>query len=127
MKEMKKKVGCESASLWLLEDDKIVPYIFAGPKGQELEGIELALGEGICGQCIQTGEAIISNDPANEVKWARKTDEQTGYQTRNLICMPITINDECVGCIELLNKEEDFTAEDIRACEELIEVLVEEL
>ena len=33
-------------------------------------------------------------------------DEQTGYETRTILCMPITIRGQVIGVVEMVNKKE---------------------
>ena len=36
----------------------------------------------------------------------KAVDEQTGYETRTILCMPITIRGQVIGVVEMVNKKE---------------------
>ncbi len=123
IQRIKEEIGCDAASMWLIEEESIYPYYFSGPKGDKLDEIKLQLDQGVCGYCISHQESIVVNDVTKDKRWYKIADDTTGYSTKNLICVPIVKDDKCIGCIELLNKEEDFTADDLKRCNELVNIL----
>lgn len=46
--------------------------------------------------------------------WNPDVDMQTGFQTRNILCAPLLVQDRTIDVLEVLNKEDPggFTAED---------------
>lgn len=128
VKAMQQYVGCDASSVWLIEDDEIRPYIMYGSAYEKLEAVSLSMGSGICGYCIDHNEEIISNDLLNDTRWNQFVDQKTGFTTKNLMCLPITIEDEVYGCVELVNKREGkFTEDDVAYCKKMIQELIEYL
>ena len=67
------------------------------------EDIELDLGEGIAGWVAQHLEPALVNDVQNDARFFRGADRTSSFTTRNLICAPITYQDELLGVVSALN------------------------
>ncbi len=69
---------------------------------------------GIAGHVFQTGDAVIANDPYNHPKFDPTTDQNTGFKTERLMCVPITtMRGQRIGVAQSLNKETDFDEENL--------------
>lgn len=53
--------------------------------------IRFPIGTGIAGAVALTGEALNIPNAYNDERFNRHIDQQTGYTTKNLLCMPIFI------------------------------------
>ncbi|UYV77686.1 hypothetical protein LAZ67_15001937 [Cordylochernes scorpioides] len=62
------------------------------------------IGTGIAGHVAQTGESLNIPDAYNDKRFNRTIDHQTGYTTRNLLCMPIFIRGHLIGVVQMVNK-----------------------
>lgn len=82
-------------------------------QGEQKE-IRFPLNVGIAGECISSGRPLNIEDAYNHPKFNREIDQYTGYQTRNLLCIPMTNHaEEVIGCFEVINKRHGvFTAAD---------------
>jgi Nif-specific regulatory protein len=71
---------------------------------------------GIVGQVIQTGQPrmVDVQSESDQKEVYRQVDQQLGYQTRSLLCVPLRgRGGKLLGAFELINKREaNFTAED---------------
>ncbi len=78
--------------------------------------IRFPANAGIAGECFATGVPISINDAYLDKRFNPAVDKGTGYQTRNILCMPIaTKGGNKVGVMEILNKKEGvFTVGDQR-------------
>ncbi|KQC10544.1 MAG: hypothetical protein APR54_03075 [Candidatus Cloacimonas sp. SDB] len=116
LSESERIFSVEGTSI-LLEDiktGKLYFYFATGEKGEILKSIQMEPGEGICGYVFQTGKALIENDPAQSSLFSDKVDIASEFKTRNLICVPLQIEDKIIGVLELINKiETDFNNEDM--------------
>jgi adenylate cyclase len=76
---------------------------------------------GIAGECFTTGNCINIDDAYRDQRFNQAVDKDTGYRTRNILCMPIaTRGGNKVGVMEILNKKDGaFTAGDQRRLEAL--------
>ena len=67
--------------------------------------IRFPLSEGIAGEVARTHAAINIPEAYTDSRFNRAIDEQTGYRTYSILCMPMTSSDgRLIGVIEVLNK-----------------------
>lgn len=92
--------------------------------GKALE-LRLPIDAGIAGQVAQTGECLNIPDAYRHPLFNKDIDRETGYCTRNILCMPIfsTKGDRVVAVVQLLNKAGDrpFDGEDEQRFREFAE------
>jgi signal transduction histidine kinase len=109
-------LNCEAGSLFMvdLQTDELVFEVVLGPVAANLQGRRLAPGTGLVGQAVQTGKPVIANDAKRRKEWFGKTDEQTGFDTQDLLVVPMRIQDRVIGVIEVINKKDGapFTLSD---------------
>ena len=78
--------------------------------GEERLEIRVRIGKGsIAGSVADTGEYLNIPDAYSSDLFNRKTDEETGYRTRSILCMPVLnkTQEEVVAVVQLLNKLDD--------------------
>lgn len=81
---------------------------------QSLE-IRLPLDKGIAGYVATTGQGLNIPDAYADERFSQETDQQTGYRTRNILCMPVmNSKGRVVAIAQLLNKagSQPFSTED---------------
>lgn len=83
--------------------------IVAGVEETLLKGISLARGEGIAGYVAETGKSILAPDVANDPRFSPRADQQTGFLTKSIACLPLQAHGQVVGVIEVVNVR-DFEA-----------------
>ncbi len=88
------------------ERGRLLFYAIAGEKSSKLTTFELVEGEGIVGGCIEKRSTIVSNDAGHDPKFSQRADETTGFITRSILCVPLLVDDKCVGALEMVNKKE---------------------
>jgi signal transduction histidine kinase/GAF domain-containing protein len=75
-------------------------------QGGEPTEIRLRVGQGIAGSVAQSAETINLVDAYEDPRFSRAVDEQTGYRTRSLLCVPIyDRNLTVIAVIQCLNKQ----------------------
>ncbi|XP_050665693.1 dual 3',5'-cyclic-AMP and -GMP phosphodiesterase 11-like isoform X2 [Leptidea sinapis] len=82
---------------------------------EQLEEIRIPWGSGIVGYVAESGEPVNIPDAYKDERFNHDIDQQTGYKTRSLLCMPIKdINGEVIGVAQVINKQNDgiFTPTD---------------
>ncbi|MBF0382972.1 MAG: response regulator [Magnetococcales bacterium] len=101
---IQKYLQSEGASLFLIENDgkEVVCCACAGPV--DIKGLRLQYGEGIVGKSIMENRSIIVQDTGKNSDFSKRVDDSTGYETKTLMCVPIRINDEIIGALEIINK-----------------------
>jgi sigma-B regulation protein RsbU (phosphoserine phosphatase) len=99
-----KFVQAEGGALFLLEEkfSTLVCKASAGPV--DIRGIRVKSGEGVVGQCVTHNTSRIVKDVRQDANFDHSVDESTGFQTRSILCTPMTVNKQKVGAIELVNK-----------------------
>jgi Nif-specific regulatory protein len=85
--------------------------------------IQIPKNAGVVGQVFGSGEPARVDDDvrAEQQKINRSVDDELGFKTRNLLCVPIiNTKGETIGAFELINRlEGNFTDEDETALAEL--------
>jgi len=116
MKAAEEFMEAEASSVFELDSEKgeIFVRLARGEKGGFIQARRLKPGEGIAGWVIQNGEPVIVEDVQKEGRFSDRFDKETGFRTRSLICVPLTIREKTVGAIQVINKKNgaSFTEED---------------
>jgi len=101
-------VKAEAASILLLDKEKNELYFKAslGKKSKELKKYKVKVGEGIAGWVAEKGNSLIVDDVAKDKRWAKKIDTSTKFTTKSLICVPLILEKEIVGVMEVINKKD---------------------
>ena len=118
-----KLLDAEASSIMLLDEDKetLSFKIATGEKGGVIQKMKVKVGQGIAGIVAQEKKPIIVNDAANDPRFTGQLDKESGFKTRSLICVPMFIENELVGIVEVLNKKgrSGFSAADQEILESL--------
>ncbi len=96
----------EAASVLLLDYEK-KNFRFYSAEGEAKEVLLMATfpaDQGLAGSVLQTQQAEIINDVRNDPRFYGKFDSESGFQTRNMIVLPLTAGEEKIGVLEVLNK-----------------------
>ncbi len=112
-------VRCERASIFLWDRDRreLVARPALGLPGNELR---IPDGAGVVGRAVQSGQVQLVPDVRREPAWSGATDQATGFQTRNLLCVPMKdAAGRCVGALEVMNKAGPFAPDDVTTLEML--------
>ena len=65
-------------------------------------------GSGIVGASISGNETILINNPYEDPRFNPEVDRETGYQTRSILCIPVTNSrGEVIGAYQAINKMDD--------------------
>lgn len=82
--------------------------------GLETQTIRFSADKGLAGHVLSTGETINIKDAYDSEYFNPEIDLETGYKTKNILCMPIrNLAHEILGVFQVLNKNDgDFTQKD---------------
>lgn len=86
--------------------------------------IRIPRDKGIVGAAVNSGESIHVPDAYDDPRFDSSVDENTGYRTRNIFCVPLRNHaGEIFGAAQLLNKNDgtDFDSEDEDRFQELMQ------
>lgn len=71
--------------------------------------IRIPSQSGIVGTVFQTGKPLVVDDPYADSRFNPEIDHQTGFRTRNLVCVPLRHASDgttrIVGAVQVLNKK----------------------
>ncbi len=109
-------VEASAASLILLdpETDELVFWVIEGG-GVELLERRLKKDQGIAGWVVSHGESLVVNDVSQDERFPGGIEENLGFRSAPLICVPLRYQGRAIGALEVLNKHsgEDFDEDDV--------------
>jgi transcriptional regulator with GAF, ATPase, and Fis domain len=120
LREAPSVMNAERATIFLPDYGRKELYSHVGV-GVEHGQIRIPWASGIAGWVFTSGESLRIPDPYNDSRFNRDVDLQTGYTTRNLLCVPLRSPGGTIsGVFEVLNKRAGvFTSTDL----EILEIL----
>jgi adenylate cyclase len=107
------------------EKEQLWSKVAQGNSDRPLE-LRLPLGMGIAGHVARTGDCLNIPDAYTHPLFNPDVDRQTGYLTRNILCMPIfSTKQDVVAVVQLLNKsgQEPFNSDDERQFREFADAM----
>ena len=108
-------VEAETASLLLLDEETQELYFdVALGLGEEASKVRLKPGEGIAGCVARDRKPKVINDVRSDPRWFAEIDKKSGFVTRSILAVPMTVKGRLIGVIEAINKRGgDFTEMDL--------------
>jgi len=105
MSSAKEILKCEGSSLLLIDEKSKELYfnVVDSDSKEALKEIRVPLGIGIAGIVAKTGESLLINDAENDNRVFRKADEVTNIKTRNILCVPMKVQNRIIGVLEVIN------------------------
>lgn len=110
--ESTRLLDCDRASIFLW--DKEHGEVIACPAlGVEADSLRLPDRTGIVGEVIHSGQSLRVDDAYADARFSRKVDEESGYRTRNLLCVPLLEGEKkLIGAFEVINRHHGRFSED---------------
>ena len=102
-------VSAEAASILLLDYEKknFRFYSVEGPAKPVLLNTTFPADQGLAGSILISQQSEIINEVRTDPRFYGKIDADSGFQTRNMIVIPLTAGEEKVGVLEVINKIDD--------------------
>ena len=95
----------DRSTLYLLTDDGASLWSRVAQGGEHVK-IHLKKGEGLAGWVVSSGETVNIPDAYNDDRFQPAFDQQTGYRTRSILCVPMRNHiGQIVGAVQVLNKK----------------------
>ncbi len=117
MNHINKVTGSTAGTLMMLEEEtgELVFSVPTGPEKGKLTDIRLKPGEGVAGWVVTHEQPVLLNNMDDDNRPTSRIDHFSGFDTRNLICVPLVTRGKVIGVFEVLNKSDndDFTQEDL--------------
>lgn len=110
--------GAESASVMLYDRNanqlRFVASTTTNPVTKELLNIPVPLEGSLAGTILRENRAIVLDDVSTDPRHYRAADDQSGFDTRSLLGVPMRYKDHVIGVLESVNKIEGQWTEDDR-------------
>jgi adenylate cyclase len=109
MDEAKQLMNADRSTLWLLDENKNELWTKIPQSDGSLKELRVPVGAGFAGHVAQTGEVLnipfdLYDHPDSTV--SQGFDQQNGYRTCSLLCMPVRNPDgNLIGVTQLVNKK----------------------
>jgi transcriptional regulator with GAF, ATPase, and Fis domain len=99
-------LDAEAGSLWLVDNKKNqnICHLAEGPVKKGVLGLRLPAGQGVVGAVIESKQPEVILDCSKDKRFSKGVDARTGFVTRSMICVPLIIDDESYGAIQIVNK-----------------------
>nr|WP_204556264.1 HD domain-containing phosphohydrolase [Bacillus ectoiniformans] len=103
MAEMGRKwIQADRCTLWLLDEERKVIWTKVA---DGLERVEIPHPAGLAGHTILSGETVLVKDAYKDTRFNDAIDQQTGYQTKSVLCIPIrNFDGTIIGAYQAINK-----------------------
>jgi adenylate cyclase len=111
-------LGVERGTLFL-NDNHTGELYSRVAQGEVRREIRIMNTTGIAGHVYTSGTGMIIHDAYKHELFNRSIDEQTGFQTKSILCAPVrTVNGKTIGVAQMLNKQSGrFTEDDLHLLE----------
>ncbi len=122
LERITKYIGAEAASLFLLADagDTLACSACYGPV--DITGLRISARTGVVGRAVQTRLGTMVRNVSEDPDFGAAVDAKTGFTTRSLLVAPLSIGNDCLGAIEIINRlggDGLFTTDDLVLLETL--------
>lgn len=111
--EATSQLDCDRSSIFIHDADRgeMVACPALGVQGGQLR---LPDNAGIVGEALRTGKSIRVDDAYEDARFSPDADLESGYQTKNLLCVPLRDSEgRLIGVFEGINKRDShFTKAD---------------
>ncbi len=110
-REVQDLMGVEGASVILLDEEKQEFYFRESvydddETGKKMKEIRFPADKGVAGHVYRTGQPSIVPDTSRDPHFFRQVDEKAHYRTRNMLDVPLQIQDRLIGVLCAVNKKE---------------------
>lgn len=116
-------VEAHDASVWTWEDEANEVLVCRATSNEglfaALRQLRVGSGDGIVGAVAKHGKSEIVRDVHSDSRFFISADQQTGFNTENLLSVPLTVRGEVLGVLQILNKPTPFLPEDVTLAETL--------
>jgi NtrC-family two-component system sensor histidine kinase KinB len=128
MDQVKDYLHIEALSIFMLDraTNELLCKYAAGPVGQQVFGLRIPVGQGVVGWVVQYEEDL--NVPSTDLdpRFYGGVDEQTGFVTRSILCVPMFQAGQIIGAVEAMNKTTGhFNDEDVLLLQEIADIVAD--
>jgi signal transduction histidine kinase len=127
MTSIQRFMDAEASSIFEIDSGtgELFFRVALGSAADKARDVRLKPGEGIAGWVARTGLPLIIPDVRTDRRFTQSVDDQTGFRTRSILCVPLIYKERLNGVLEVLNKRggKGFDEEDL----ELLKILANQV
>lgn len=114
-------IGAETASVLevIPETGELQISYATGGIAEMITSQRVPRGQGIAGWVVANGETALVNEPEHDKRFYTDIDDVTGFETMNMLAVPLRTRDRVIGVLEVINNPYGFTSEDQELAEAL--------
>ncbi|MBM2830338.1 MAG: hypothetical protein HW411_1128, partial [Gammaproteobacteria bacterium] len=111
IKIMPKVLNAERCSIFIYDPESMTIWLKGGTEVKERDIEVSGESDSVVGNVISTGQYKIVSGLKEKNGVHREIDQNTGFETRNILCIPIMSLDrkKVMGAVEILNKKDGTT------------------
>lgn len=117
MQSAREMFQVEACSVILVDEETgdMTFEVAVGEKGEAVAQQRIPAGKGIAGRVVQSGEPVIVSAATESPDFFSGIDQAVGFQTRNLLAVPLQVRGRTIGVVEVINTRNraEFSAEDL--------------
>lgn len=110
--------NAEASSIFLIDEKTNTLYfeVAIGEAEEKVKHIRVPMGQGVAGWVALHGQPLLIPDAQKDRRVYRKVDQESGFVTKSILCVPLRTKEKVIGVVQVLNKKEsqEFTAADQR-------------
>lgn len=112
-------IAARAAALFLLDPagQDLVFQVAIGGGGEAVKKFRVPLGHGIAGLVAVSGQPMLVSNADTDPRQATDIARAVGYAPQSILCVPLFLEDEVIGVLELLDKIDtpSFAVEDVQS------------
>ncbi len=87
----------------------------------EMEAIPVPMDSSLAGWVASHNEPVLVEDVRSDSRWFPSVDKTTDFLTRNLLAVPMSVQNKPIGVVEAINKRDDqpWTQDDVNTLQAL--------
>ena len=105
MSKVSELILAENWSLLLVDESTgmLRFEVAVGLNMDDVRHVRLKPGQGLAGYVLKTGETLIIEDVQNDPRFYRDVDQSTGFITKSIVCVPLSVRNQILGVLEVIN------------------------
>ena len=98
----------ETSSLMLVDEEthELTFEVATGEPGEEVVKYRVPPGQGIAGWVVENAKPLVIDTPSEDSRFYGTIDKSIGFETRNILAVPLIVKDRVIGVVEVINKKD---------------------
>lgn len=111
-------VNAKNGLIWRVDTKNEKAELLCKTDSQEISDVNICYKETIIEKVLLTGTTYIANEKEKDESW-KKTISNIRIPVNNMMCVPISYNNDIYGCLQIINKANNgtYTQSDIESVE----------